>query len=192
MISDNIDFILASQSPRRAQLLKEIGIHFRQWITECNEEYPIQLDGTEIPLFLSQTKAKACNAPLKENSLIIAADTIVWNGQEALGKPHNQEEAQQMLKSLSGRTHQVITGTTLRSLHHCHSFVCTTQVTFTTLSDEDINYYIEHYHPFDKAGSYGIQEWIGMTGIKRIDGCFYNVMGLPLPALYQEIKKWTW
>ncbi len=187
---DNIDFILASHSPRRKQLLEKLGIKFRLASTECMETYPSHFYREQIPLYLSQLKSESCKTILYPQSLLITADTIVWSDGKALGKPENKEQAVTMLKLLSGKAHDVITGITLRDMTHTKSFYCLTKVTFEILEEQEINYYVDTFKPFDKAGSYGIQEWIGLVGVKSIEGCFFNVIGLPVPMLFQEIKKW--
>ena len=153
------------------------------------EKYPDSLEPEEIPVYLSQLKADNANVPMGDDTLIITADTIVWAESKLLGKPADAAEARQMLRLLSGKTHQVITGVTLRSREKRRSFFEKTDVTFSIVSDADIDYYIDRYKPFDKAGAYGIQEWIGMVGVESINGCFYNVMGLPLHRLYKELQS---
>ena len=187
---DHIDFILASHSPRRRELLTQLGITYRIASAECEEAYPESLDKEEIPVYLSQLKSDVCQVVLNNNSLLITADTIVWADGRALGKPADRRQAESMLKMLSGKTHDVVTGITLRDSTHRKSFYCTTKVTVEHLDNQDINYYTDNYSPFDKAGSYGIQEWIGLVGVKGIEGCFFNVIGLPVPMLFQEIKAW--
>lgn len=181
------DIWLISHSPRRIQLLKELGLNFRTGEAHVDEVYPDSLKCEEIAVYLSQLKAHHASCPIGANTIIITADTIVWADNKALGKPVDASEARQMLKLLSGRTHQVVTGVTLRNSVCNHSFYEKTDVTFCQLSDTDIDYYINTYRPFDKAGAYGIQEWIGMVGVERISGCFYNVMGLPVSRLYKEL-----
>ena len=186
------DYILVSQSPRRRQLLDSLGLKYRLADSSACEIYPPDLQREEIPLYLSRQKAENCKvSPITDRSLIIAADTIVWARGNALGKPRSKGEASRMLQSLAGGVHEVITGVTLRSLKHQVQFCEVSRVVFSELTDEEINYYVEYYTPLDKAGAYGIQEWIGMMGVKRIEGCFYNIMGLPLNHLYEELKKWN-
>ena len=153
-----------------------------------DESYPDTLEGEEIPVYISSKKASAYLDALKENELLITADTIVWLDGRVLGKPSDEEEARQMLRDLSGHTHQVITGVTLATTSFQKSFASVSQVTFATLTEEEINYYVAHYHPMDKAGSYGVQEWIGFIGVERIEGSYFNVMGLPVQRLYRELK----
>ena len=181
------DVWLISHSPRRVQLLRDLGLKFRTGEAHVEESYPHSLPPEQIPVFLSQLKADNADVPMTDETLIITADTIVWAAGKVLGKPADEHEAREMLHLLSGKTHQVITGVTLRCKDGSRSFYEKTDVTFATLSDKDIDYYISHYRPFDKAGAYGIQEWIGMVGVEKIDGCFYNVMGLPVHRLYKEI-----
>ena len=152
-----------------------------------DESYPSNLPVTEIPLFISQKKAEAYT--LTDSELLITADTIVCIDNQVLGKPRDNAEACQMLGMLSGRTHQVITGVTLKTTEWTHSFSCTSNVTFTQLTKEEIDHYIKTYHPLDKAGAYGIQEWIGYIGVTRLEGSYFNVMGLPVQRLYTELKK---
>lgn len=185
---NEIDVILASGSPRRKQLLEDAGIKFRILTKEVEENFPIYLQRTEIPLYLSKIKAHSIKADFPD-SLIIAADTIVVQRRDVLNKPASPEEAKQMLLKLSNNMHEVITGVTICYKGQERSFYDITEVFFKPLSEEYINYYIEHFKPFDKAGSYGIQEWIGMVGIQKIQGDFYNVMGLPVSKLVNELEK---
>ena len=172
--------ILASNSPRRKELLSGLGI-----------KYEVKtLPGTEeIPLYIACEKAAAYRNTMHPDELIITADTIVWLDGVVMGKPHNEDDARQMLWKLSGKTHQVITGVCLTTARTQRSFSAVTEVTFAELSDEEINYYIRVYKPMDKAGSYGIQEWIGFIGVCGISGSYFNVMGLPVQCLYTELKK---
>lgn len=182
------DIILLSGSPRRRELLAQLGLPFTVGRSDIEETYPESLQRHEIPVYLSRLKAGSY-ADMKENSLVITADTIVWCDGSVLGKPSDNAEAHAMLEKLSGREHAVITGVTLQTSHQTASFFAETAVTFAELTPEEIDYYIETFHPLDKAGAYGIQEWIGMIGIKEIQGSFYNVMGLPMFRLYDELKK---
>jgi len=179
--------ILASQSPRRQKLLKQLGFDFTLKTVEVEETYPPGLRMEEIPVFLAERKAMPFNGTLKGKDLLITADTIVWHENRVLGKPQNREQAIDMLSSLSNKKHQVVTGVCLKSEKKQKSFYAVSSVFFTSLRPEEITYYIDRYHPFDKAGAYGIQEWIGTIGISRIEGSFYNVMGLPVQKLYHEI-----
>lgn len=180
--------ILASKSPRRKDLLTALGVDFKvKEQTNQDESYPKTLQDAEIVEFLA--KQKSSSFETKENELIISADTIVCVENKVLGKPNNEYEAKEMLKLLSGKTHQVFTGVCLKTKEKQRVFSVTSSVTFSSLSDEEIDFYIKNFQPFDKAGAYGIQEWIGFIGIQSISGSYWNVMGLPLQRLYQELKK---
>ena len=181
--------ILASQSPRRHQMLKELGLDFMIKTKEVEEVYPDHLKGEQIPIYLAKLKAEAFELDLNEMELVITADTIVCVDDIVLGKPKNRDEAVSMLQMLSGRSHQVISGVCLKSKHKDVSFSTTTHVHFKELSLDEIDYYIDNYKPFDKAGAYGIQEWIGFVGIDGIEGSYFNVVGLPVQRLYQELSK---
>lgn len=181
-------FLLASQSPRRQELLKGLDIDFEIVKIEADESFPEHLVREEITEFISKTKSESFR-PLDSNEILITADTLVWLENEILGKPKNQEEAIQMLSLLSDSTHEVFTSVTVKSIRNIITFSDTTQVTFSAISEDEINYYIENYKPFDKAGAYGIQEWIGFAKISRIQGCYYNVMGLPLHKLYNALES---
>lgn len=181
--------ILASGSPRRWELLSSIGLDYKVRIIEgINEEYPANLNAEEVPQFISREKAQAYRATMEKNELIITADTVVALDNKILGKPHGKDEAVEMLQFLSGRTHQVITGVTLMTETREETFATTSNVTVAKLLDNEIEYYIEKYKPYDKAGAYGIQEWIGMIGVTGIEGSFFNVMGLPVQRLYTLLK----
>lgn len=181
--------ILASKSPRRSQLLKELGIAFTIDSKNGIEEiFPSGLSNNEIAIYLSKLKASPYQKEIKSsNKLIITADTIVCTDNEVLGKPTNRFDAISMLKKLSGKKHKVITGVTLLSKTKSKSFAVTTDVFFKNLTNEEINYYVDHFKPYDKAGAYGIQEWIGMIGIEKIEGSYFNVVGLPIQKLYTEL-----
>lgn len=184
------EILLASQSPRRSALLKELGISFRVVRTEHLEEtYPDHLSGGEIARFLAEHKSDAYTKPLNQNQVLLTADTIVWHGEKELGKPAGREEAIRMLTDLSGDTHQVFTGVCLRSNQARSSFFAVTDVTFSKLDPEEIELYVDQYKPFDKAGAYGIQEWIGHIAVEKIVGSYFNVMGLPVQKLYKELKR---
>ena len=183
------NLILASKSPRRQELLKGLGFTFEIKTKEIEEVFPPSLYKEEIPLFLSNLKAKAFESELEENDLVLTSDTIVWNENKQLGKPKDRSEAIEMLQSLSGKSHEVITAVTLMSKAKVHSFCEVTKVFFKELTLEEIEYYVDNYKPFDKAGSYGIQEWIGFVGIPKIEGDYFNVVGLPLNRLNEELKK---
>lgn len=181
--------ILGSNSPRRKELLSGLDIEFNvKVIPGLEENYPETLDPQEIPVFLSKQKAEAYLSSLDDTMLLITADTIVWNGNAVIGKPKNRAEAIQMLRSLSGHEHHVVTGVCLTTTKKQLTFSVISSVRFASLSDEEIIYYVDKYKPFDKAGAYGIQEWIGYVGVESISGSFYNVMGLPVQRLYQELK----
>lgn len=184
------NIILASNSPRRRELLSGLGLNYEvKLIKDVDESYPSHLNGSEIPEFISRIKAAAYRPFMKENDLIITADTIVYANNEVLGKPQNREDAVKMLKTLSGHTHQVMTGVTITTHKFQKSFVSTSDVTFDNLTDVEINFYIDNYKPYDKAGAYGIQEWIGYIGVSGIRGSYFNVMGLPIQKLYRELCK---
>ena len=187
-----IDFFLGSHSPRRQQLLKDLGVKYQLVTPSCDEIYPDTLQKEEIPRYLSREKALSCPVGFRENTLLLTADTVVWAGGKALGKPENREEAIRMLQLLSGNPHDVITGFTLKSMKTTKTYHCLTQVFFASLTQKEIEYYVDTYSPYDKAGAYGIQEWIGLVGIEKIYGDFYNVMGLPVSMIYQEIRRWQW
>lgn len=186
---ENYKLVLASESPRRQQLLRELGLDFEVRPSFLEEFYPEELGMTAIPVYLAELKADAMKDAMKENELLITADTIVWKDDQVLNKPRSRDEAIAMLKSLSGSQHQVITGMHLMSATKKVSFHAVTEVCFDELTEDEIIYYVDHFSPYDKAGGYGIQEWIGYVGINRIEGSFYNVMGLPVHKLYQYLKE---
>ncbi|MDY5542129.1 MAG: Maf-like protein [Bacteroidaceae bacterium] len=180
--------ILASNSPRRRELLAGLDIDFEVRVKEdIGEDYPPHLSMEEIPQYISRVKSEAYS--LEPDELIITADTIVWTDNCVLGKPTSAIEAQKMLQRLSGKTHQVVTGVTLATTEWSTSFASVTDVTFASLSDEEIRYYVDRYAPMDKAGAYGVQEWIGYVGVTRLAGSYFNVMGLPVQRLYSELKN---
>ncbi len=185
--------ILASNSPRRRELLAGLGIAFDvQVIKGINESYPPELPVEQIAQYIASEKAAAYK--VKPGELIITADTIVVVGQsnddsKVLGKPRNADEARSMLRAISGREHRVITGVCLTTHNEQRQFSVTTLVSFRELTDDEIEYYISHYHPFDKAGAYGIQEWIGYVGVTGIHGSYFNVMGLPVQRIWQELQQ---
>ena len=182
--------ILASKSPRRQELLRGMGVAFEILTKETPEDYPKDLPLDVVPGYLSLQKSLAfANADLPADYLLITSDTVVICENEILGKPRDREDAVRMLQLLSGKTHHVVTGVTVRSAEKTESFAVRSNVTFAQLDAEEINYYIEHCKPFDKAGAYGIQEWIGYVGISGLEGSFYNVMGLPTRKLYQCLKS---
>jgi septum formation protein len=182
-------FILASRSPRRQQLLKELGLDFEVIIKEYDENYPLGLSGSEIAEYLSLKKASHFRDDISENIIVITSDTIVWCDNQILDKPSGPEDAVRILKILSGKTHEVITGVTFLSMKGEYTFSDTTKVTFDNLTDEEIAYYVNEFKPYDKAGGYGIQEWIGLTGIISVEGSYFNVVGLPVQKLYRELIK---
>ena len=180
--------ILASNSPRRKELLAGLGLDFEvRVIKDIDETYPPELPVEQIPVFISWQKAKAYLDIIHDDELVITADTVVVIGQNVLGKPRDREDACEMLRMISGRTHQVITGVSLtsRSIHRTLSV--STDVTFKSLSEQEISYYVDHYKPYDKAGAYGIQEWIGYIGVTSLQGSYFNVMGLPVQRIWQEL-----
>lgn len=181
--------ILASNSPRRQELIKSLDIPFSIKTKEVEEIYSEELKHSEITDFLADLKATPFKKELKENELLITSDTIVWINKRALGKPKNYEEAFQMLKEISNNKHEVITSICITSKSFQKTMNDTTLVNFRELLDEEIDYYINTYKPFDKAGAYGIQEWIGKIGITKIEGSYFNVMGFPVHKLYKELSK---
>ncbi len=182
------NYILASKSPRRQQLLRLLDIDFVVKTKDVEEEYPPTLSKNEVPVYLAGLKSKAFQQELKAHDLLITADTIVCFEDKILGKPADYQDAYHMLQRLSGKMHQVITGVCLSSAARTVAFHSLTHVEFNLLYPDEIEYYLEKYAPFDKAGAYGIQEWIGAIGIKRIEGSFYNVMGLPVQKLYDKLR----
>lgn len=181
------NIILASGSPRRQQFFKEMDIPFSIQLKEIEEVYPNDLKAEEITNYLATLKAKAFEGTLQENDILVTSDTIVWLNGKALGKPKDRTDAVAMLQKLSNQTHEVITSVCLKSIAKTEIFHCITKVTFTALTDEAIHYYLEKYEPFDKAGSYGIQDWIGLIGISKIEGSYTNVVGLPTELLFKKI-----
>lgn len=186
-----INIILASGSPRRQQFFKEMDLHYTIRLKEIEEIYPEHLQAEEITNFLAELKANAFENELKENDVLVASDTIVWLNGKALGKPKDYDDAFQMLQQLANQTHEVITSVCLKSIDTTEVFHCVTKVTFSNLSDEAIKYYLDNYQPFDKAGSYGIQDWIGLVGISKIEGSYTNVVGLPTEMLFQKLMNYA-
>lgn len=181
--------ILASNSPRRKQLLAGLDIPFEvRVLQDIDESYPHDLPVSEIAEFISRKKASAYLQTMSADELVITADTVVVLGQEVMGKPHDETEAKRMLGALSGQTHQVTTGVTLSTHDRQLSFSVTTDVTFKTLSADEIDYYVSTYRPMDKAGAYGIQEWIGYIGVTALQGSYFNVMGLPVQRIYEALR----
>lgn len=192
MDMNNHVILLASKSPRRQELMQLLDLKFEIPASiEVEETYPLSLPAEKVPEYLSQKKASAYRNTLKGNEILVTADTVVILGSEILGKPHSEDDAIDMLKKLSGNTHKVVTGVTITSSAMQKTFSAITEVDFDILSDEDIRHYVSHYRPLDKAGAYGIQEWIGAVGIKAIRGSFYNVMGLPVHRLYKELRAFN-
>lgn len=182
--------LLASNSPRREELLRGIDIDFEiKVLPEIDESYPDNLPVEEIAEFVAIKKSQPYRTSLHEDELVITADTVVLLDGKMFGKPANKKEAKKMLATLSGKTHRVVSGVCLTTTKKQTSFSVTSDVEFAELTSEEIEYYVEHYSPFDKAGAYGVQEWIGYVGVKHINGSYYNIMGLPIQRLYSELKK---
>lgn len=182
--------VLASGSPRRKELLAGLELNYEvRLISDIDESYPDGLSMEEIPVFISGKKADAYVPTMADDEMIITADTIVWHSGKVLGKPASVEEAYEMIHSLAGTTHFVVTGVTILTKEKRHSFAAVSEVTFDTLTDEEIRHYVEKYKPLDKAGAYGIQEMIGYIGVTSINGSYFNVMGLPVQRLYKELKS---
>ena len=182
--------ILASNSPRRKELLAGLGLDYEvRTLPDVDESYPESLQGGDIPLYISRMKADAYKPMLQSDELMITADTIVWMDGMVLGKPRNKYGAIEMLKQLSGGVHYVYTGVSITTQTRQESFYVATEVRFANLTDEEIEYYVDTYQPMDKAGAYGVQEWIGYIGVENIQGSYFNVMGLPVQRLYTELKK---
>lgn len=180
--------ILASSSPRRRELLDRLGINFEvRVIAGISESFPSELSADAVSEYIAKKKAEPYKAVMKPDELVLTADTVVIVGGEILGKPNDETEARLMLHKLSGKTHQVITGVCFTTVERQHSFSATTDVTFRDLRDEEIDYYIKKYSPLDKAGAYGIQEWIGCIGVTGIKGSYFNVMGLPVQRIWEEL-----
>lgn len=182
--------ILASNSPRRKELLAGLGVDYEvRTLSDVDESYPETLQGADIPLYIAKEKADAYVAMMQPGELMITADTIVWLDGKVLGKPQDKEDALQMLRTMSGRTHEVFTGVCITTTDWQRSFTAQTEVRFATLSEEEIAYYVDNFQPMDKAGAYGVQEWIGFIGVENISGSYYNIMGLPVQKLYRELLK---
>jgi septum formation protein len=181
--------ILASGSPRRQQFFKDLDLDFEIRLKEIEEIYPPELKAHEITNYLAELKASAFEGELKPNEILITSDTIVWHNNTALGKPKDENDAFEILKSLSNATHEVITSVCFKTNEKVEILYEITKVTFTELSDEAIHYYLENYKPYDKAGSYGIQEWIGFIGVSKIEGSYANVMGMPTDKVYEYLKN---
>ena len=201
-----LNIILGSQSPRRRELMAGLDIPFTCVTIDADESYPSDLQAGDIPLYISRAKARAYVGNLREQDLVITSDTIVWLNGEMLGKPRDEEEAKAMLARLSGQTHEVYTAVCFTWLQPTpaegaqpdehsqpaqiaqHSFVDCTRVTFNTLSEEEIDYYVAKYRPLDKAGAYGVQEWIGYVGVEKMEGSYFNVMGFPISRVYETLR----
>jgi septum formation protein len=181
--------ILASGSPRRQLFLKDLDTDFEIRLKDIEEIYPENLQGVEITNFLAILKANAFEGEIAEDEILITSDTIVWFDNKALGKPKDYDDAFQMLQSMSGKTHEVITSVCFKTCEKTETIFEVTKVTFNKLSDDAIRYYLDHYKPFDKAGAYGIQEWIGLVGINKIDGSYTNVVGLPTDKVYAYLTN---
>ena len=182
--------ILASNSPRRKELLAGLGVDYEvRTLPDVDESYPETLQGADIPLYIAKEKADAYVAMMQPGELMITADTIVWLDGKVLGKPRDREDALQMLRTMSGRTHEVFTGVCITTTDWQRSFTAQTEVRFATLSEEEIAYYVDNFQPMDKAGAYGVQERIGFIGVENISGSYYNIMGLPVQKLYRELLK---
>lgn len=181
--------ILASGSPRRQQFFKELGIDFEIRLKEIEEVYPKELKAEQITNYLAELKASAFANELLPKDILITSDTIVWHQNQCLGKPKDAVEAFGMLQSLSNATHEVITSVCFKTVEKTETFFEVTKVTFQTLSDKEIRYYLDNYKPFDKAGSYAIQEWIGLVGISKIEGSYSNVVGMPMHLVYEKLKS---
>ncbi len=180
--------VLASNSPRRKELMTGLGVDYTiKTLPDVDESYPETFVGEEIPLYIARRKADAYKDLIQSDELIITADTIVWLEGKVLGKPNNDEEAKEMLYCLSGKSHQVYTGVCLTTTIFQKSFSAVSEVRFANLDEAEIDYYVSHYHPLDKAGAYGVQEWIGLVAVEQISGSYFNVMGLPVQRLYREL-----
>jgi septum formation protein len=187
----NFDLILGSQSPRRKTLLESAGFSFRTWVIPTKEEFSPNFKPSEIAKYLATQKALAFSGHLNNPMILITADTIVVKDNRILNKAGDHQHAKEMLSMLNNTSHEVITGVCITSEKQQTCFSETTKVYFANLTPDEISWYINQYQPFDKAGAYGIQEWIGMTGVEKIEGCYYNVVGLPVPRLFQEMKSFV-
>ena len=188
MIPQDIRLYLASKSPRRKQLLTDMGLKFELKLKEVEEVFPATLAATDVAEYLAKLKASVFT-DLSQNELVITSDTTVVLGDKVLGKPKDRDEAMEMLHSMSGKSHEVVSGVCLKSKDKQSSFSVSTKVYFKELTEQEVAYYVDEYKPYDKAGAYGIQEWIGQIAIERIEGSFYNVVGLPTAELYAELKR---
>lgn len=189
--TEPLHVILGSQSPRRRELMAGLDIPFSCVTIDADESYPAELKGGDIPMYISRAKARAYVSELQDNDLLITSDTIVWLHGEMLGKPQDEAEAKAMLARLSGQTHEVYTAVCFADKNgELETWVDCTKVTFNNLSEEDIDYYVSKYRPLDKAGAYGVQEWIGYVGVTRMEGSYFNVMGFPICHVYERLKKY--
>lgn len=187
----NYKIVLGSNSPRRRELLSGLDISYEvRPMPDIDESYPSDLWKEEIPVFIARQKADAYRSMMDDDTLLITADTIVWIDGTVLGKPVDEQDARRMLRTLSGQMHEVITGVCLTTRRRQCAFHALSEVKFADLDDDEIDYYLEKYRPYDKAGSYGVQEWIGYIGVEHLNGSFYNVMGLPVRMLYKQMKDW--
>ena len=184
------NIILGSQSPRRRELMAGLDIAFSCVTIDADESYPADLQAGDIPLYISRAKAREYACELQENDLLITSDTIVWLNGEMLGKPQDEADAKAMLARLSGQTHEVYTAVCFADMNgELETLVDCTKVTFKTLSEEEINYYVTKYHPLDKAGAYGVQEWVGYVGVTKMEGSYFNVMGFPISRVYETLRQ---
>ena len=186
----NYRIVLASQSPRRKELLAGLGLEYESRVLpDVDESFPPELTGGDIPMYIARKKAEAYRPSLGADELLITADTIVWLDDAVLGKPADRDDALRMLRKLSGQVHDVYTGVCLTTLCWQRAFTARTEVRFSSLDEEEIIWYVDHFRPFDKAGAYGVQEWIGYVAVEHISGSYFNIMGLPVQRLYREFKK---
>lgn len=186
----NYRIVLASQSPRRKELLAGLGLEYESRVLpDVDESFPPELTGGDIPMYIAREKAEAYRPSLGADELLITADTIVWLDDAVLGKPADRDDALRMLRKLSGHVHEVYTGVCLTTLRWQRAFTARTEVKFSALDEEEITWYVDHFRPFDKAGAYGVQEWIGYVAVEHISGSYFNIMGLPVQRLYRELKK---
>ena len=189
--TESLHVILGSQSPRRRELMAGLDIPFSCVTIDADESYPAELKGGDIPMYISRAKARAYVSELQDNDLLITSDTIVWLNGEMLGKPQNEADAKAMLARLSGQTHEVYTAVCFADRNgELETWVDCTKVTFNNLYEKDIDYYVSKYRPLDKAGAYGVQEWIGYVGVTKMEGSYFNVMGFPICHVYERLKKY--
>ena len=189
--TEPLHVILGSQSPRRRELMAGLDIPFSCVTIDADESYPAELKAGDIPMYISRAKARAYVSELQDNDLLITSDTIVWLNGEMLGKPQDEAEAKAMLARLSGQTHEAYTAVCFADRNgELETWVDCTKVTFNNLSEKDIDYYVSKYRPLDKAGAYGVQEWIGYVGVTKMEGSYFNVMGFPICHVYERLKKY--